>query len=96
MAYLDITYRCDCAKWRKLEPEQQGSKLWQIVHHLHHTLKRGRPPFTIGLVLDRAPAGTSEAAALDVLTAATAAGWFRHVPAAAGQPGYYLSPVKPK
>jgi hypothetical protein len=94
MAYLSTAVRCTCSKWRKLSDEQRADRRWVMVHHMHHNVKAGRAPFTANRIVELAEC--SEKEALDVLTEAVQLKWFRHIPAAAGQPGYYLSPVKPK
>ena len=85
---------CTCAKWRKLSPEQQANPLWVMVHQLHHNVKVGRPPFTVNRLVELTDCSPREAK--DVLDDAVQLKWFRHIPPAEGQPGYYLNPAKPK
>lgn len=94
MAYISTAVRCTCAKWRNLTDDQRGDDRWKVAHQLFHNLKVGRPPFTLALFVERAEC--SEREAMSVLDHAVQLKWFRHVPPAHGQPGYYRNPTKPK
>lgn len=85
---------CQCAAWRKLSEDQQARPTWVVVHHLHHLVKDHRPPFTVNRVVELADCTEREAKA--VLDEAVQLKWFMHLPAAAGQPDYYLNPARPK